>query len=100
MSKRIYASLIILLALAAVAAATWMATQGPTPAAKPATQKTATAQSNTNRRAVAAPRNANTATAPLRAADPNRAPQARVDEALYTNEEFFGAQASVMSCWR
>src|SRR5262249_6554600 len=36
-----------------------------------------------------------TAQAPIRPADPNRAPQAAVDEALYTNEEFFGTSASV-----
>src|SRR5262249_25569697 len=34
-------------------------------------------------------------TGPVRPADPNRAPQNIVDEALYTNEEFFGTQASV-----
>jgi predicted Zn-dependent protease len=32
---------------------------------------------------------------PIRPADPNRAPQAAVDEALFTNEEFFGTSASV-----
>jgi cellulose synthase operon protein C len=32
---------------------------------------------------------------PARRPDPNRAPQNLVDEALYTNEEFFGAQSSV-----
>src|SRR5438034_5777951 len=32
---------------------------------------------------------------PLRPADPNRAPQNLVDDALYTNEEFFGTQSSV-----
>src|SRR5262249_50527590 len=36
-----------------------------------------------------------TARTPIRPADPNRAPQAAVDEALYTNEEFFGTSASV-----
>src|SRR5215831_10821030 len=33
--------------------------------------------------------------APIRPADPNRAPQAAVDDALYTNQEFFGVNASV-----
>ena len=32
---------------------------------------------------------------PTRTADPNRAPQAAVDDALFTNEEFFGSQTSV-----
>ena len=32
---------------------------------------------------------------PVRPADSNRAPQGLVDDALYSNEEFFGAQASV-----
>src|SRR5215510_4652722 len=36
-----------------------------------------------------------TARTPIRPADPNRAPQAAVDQALYTNEEFFGTSASV-----
>ncbi len=96
MSKRMYSSLIIVLAFASVAAATFIAAQRAKQAAKPAAQKSSTAQSNANRRPPAAQRNANTATAPLRAADPNRAPQARVDETLYTDEEFFGTQASVM----
>lgn len=36
-----------------------------------------------------------TPSGPIRSADPNRAPQNLVDEALYTNEEFFGSQTSV-----
>jgi predicted Zn-dependent protease len=32
---------------------------------------------------------------PIRPPDPNRAPQAAVDEALFTNEDFFGSNASV-----
>jgi Tfp pilus assembly protein PilF len=41
------------------------------------------------------PRPAVAQTSPVRPADPNRAPQNLVDEALYTNEEFFGSQSSV-----
>jgi predicted Zn-dependent protease len=37
---------------------------------------------------------------PARPADPNRAPQKLIDDALYTNEEFFGAQASVARPYR
>lgn len=93
MRRRIYLAAVVVLALASVAVATFVAVQRTRPQAgqratttqKGATPKSAAAQSGTPA----------TAQSPIRPADPNRAPQNLVDEALYTNEEFFGTQASV-----
>src|SRR5215471_8489994 len=56
-------------------------------------RRTAAGQSRSATRTAAARQSA--VQRPIRPPDPNRAPQAAVDEALYTNEEFFGTTASV-----
>jgi predicted Zn-dependent protease len=85
MRKRIFSIAAIALSMASIAVATYVAAQkSPT---KPSAQKTpAGAQRRTGQTATGAP---------LRAADPNRAPQPLVDDALFSNEEFFGSQSSV-----
>src|SRR5215470_91927 len=91
MRRRIYLAAIILISFTAVALATFVAVQKTKPTTKSAGQKAGTragvkggAQGKTT-----------AAAQPIRPADPNRAPQAGVDDALYTNEDFFGASASV-----
>ena len=91
MPRRIYSTIIILLSLATVGGATFIAIQK----AKAPAQKTGTAKAASKQKPAASSSSANTAVGPIRQADPNRAPQASVDEALFTNEEFFGGQASV-----
>lgn len=88
MRKRIYLSLIIALSVASIAGATMLATQraktsSQRPAGQPGTAARRPAQSGA------------TPAGPTRQADPNRAPQSAVDEAIYINEEFFGQQSSV-----
>ena len=80
---------VVVLALASIGVSTFVAAQKArrsTPT-KPAIGKTAPRQRPGTR---TAPSQA------VRQADPNRAPQAALDDALYSNEEFFGVQASVM----
>ncbi|HEY7547140.1 MAG TPA: hypothetical protein VID27_19760, partial [Blastocatellia bacterium] len=84
MRKRIFSIAAIALSLVSIAVATYTAAQ-KSPAKTPAQKTTAGAQRRTPQ----------ATGAPLRAADPNRAPQAAVDDALFSNEEFFGSQASV-----
>src|SRR6185436_539703 len=91
--RRIYLALIITLSVASLATATFIAAQkGASPKSRAAALKSSGKGQGTQ-----APRTrgANAAGAPLRKADPNRAPQAAVDGALYSNEEFFGSSASV-----
>jgi predicted Zn-dependent protease len=90
MRKRIYSTIAIVLSLASICVATFVAAQKTRRTAQKAStgKRAAKRRAGTNRTATAQ-------AGPVRAADPNRAPQNLVDDALYTNEEFFGAQASV-----
>ncbi|HVG18245.1 MAG TPA: hypothetical protein VNI02_04270, partial [Blastocatellia bacterium] len=96
MHRRIYSTIIILLSLASVVGATLIGLQrAASQKSNAAAQKSGAARADSMQRPAAARRNANVAAAPLRAADPNRAPQPAVEDALYTDEEFFGVRASV-----
>lgn len=96
MPRRIYSTIVIVLSLASVVGATFFATQkAASQKTGAAAQKSRAAQAASRQRPAAGQRNANAPAAPVRAADPNRAPQAAVDDALYANEEFFSVQASV-----
>src|SRR5262249_604703 len=93
MQRRFYSKIIILAAVAAIGVAGFVIAQ------RTASERRKAAPGQAGPRTPAA-RTARTqrnsaALAPIRPADPNRAPQAAVDEALHTNEEFFGASASV-----
>ncbi|HSE98307.1 MAG TPA: hypothetical protein VLD57_08600, partial [Blastocatellia bacterium] len=90
MSKRIHLAIAMLFAVASIATATYLAAQ------RAASQRAQTParQSANRQKPQTAPRT--TAVGPSRPADPNLAPQALIDEALYTNEEFFDVSASVM----
>src|SRR2546423_7696547 len=93
MRKRVCSAFWILPCVASVTAAPLCARRAAqraktTPPSAAGGQATAKGRPPANRNAAATP-------APLRQPDPNRAPQAAVDEALYTREEFFGTQASV-----
>src|ERR1043165_4062029 len=92
MLKRIFSTLVIVLSIASIAVATFVA-QRAAQRAKTSTASAAGGQAAARGRA--ANRNAGAAQVPLHQPDPNRAPQAAVDDALYINEEFFGTQASV-----
>src|SRR6266571_5634842 len=94
MRKRIYTSTVILLAMTAICTATITAFQKKHLQQTKATSRSARGQVPPRGRG-AANRRASAQTGPVRLPDPNRAPQNLVDDALYTNEEFFGAQASV-----
>ncbi|HWP45302.1 MAG TPA: hypothetical protein VNO14_18815 [Blastocatellia bacterium] len=89
MSKRIHLAMAMLLAVASIATATYLAAQR----AASGRARTQSGPSAGRQRPPSTQRAASGAQ--LRAADPNRAPRAAVDEALYTNEEFFGVQASI-----
>ena len=90
MRKRFYSIIAVVAALASIGAATFIAAQ------KSASQRSRAAGSRASaRRRGATQRNKPTSAGPIRPADPNRAPQNLVDDALYTNEEFFGTQTSV-----
>lgn len=93
MRKRIFSTVVIVLSVASIAVATFVA-QRAAQRAKTSTSSTAAGQAATKGKATAN-RNAAAPPAPLRQPDPNRAPQKAVDEALYTSEEFFGTQATV-----
>ena len=96
MRRRIYTTLVILLSVASIAVATFVAAQNQaTQKAKPAAQKRKPSPqaANANRRAATPQRNANSA-APVRAADLNRAPQPAVMMPLY-QRNIFGVSASV-----
>jgi tetratricopeptide (TPR) repeat protein len=90
MRKRILSSVVIVFSLASITVATYVGLQKAK--AKTQVQKTAAGQAA---KTTPANRNAPASAAPLRPADPNRAPQVAVDDALYTNEEFFGTQSVV-----
>ena len=93
MRKRILSTLVIVLSVASVAVATFVA-QRAAQRARSSTPAAASGQTAAKGR-TAANRNAAAPQAPVRQPDPNRAPQPAVDDALYTSEEFFGTQASV-----
>ncbi|MEN3336044.1 MAG: hypothetical protein V7641_5409, partial [Blastocatellia bacterium] len=93
MRKRIFSTIVIVLSVASIAVATFVA-QRAAQRAKTSTSSATGGQAATKGKATAN-RNQSAAQVPLRQPDPNRAPQTAVDEALYTNEEFFGTQASV-----
>ena len=86
MSKKVYLVLLISLSIGSITFATFVAQR----AARKSKTPVRGAQSRRT-----PPRPAAVKPGPVRPADPNRAPQNLVDDALYTNEEFFGAQASV-----
>lgn len=85
MAKKIYLAILISLSVGSIALATMVAQR----AARKAKAPVRTAQIRRK------PRSTAVQPGPVRAADPNRAPQNLVDDALYSNEEFFGAQSSV-----
>jgi predicted Zn-dependent protease len=96
MPRRIYTIIVIMLSLAAVAGATLVGVQkAASQKAKAAAQKPGSAPAASKQKPKAAP-NVAAPAAPIRPADPNRAPQPAVDDALYTNEEFFGVQSTVV----
>ncbi|MEK6407137.1 MAG: tetratricopeptide repeat protein [Acidobacteriota bacterium] len=94
MQKRVYSIIAIGIALASIAVATFVVAQKSARRKAQVAQKTSPGQRAAKRRP-AANRNTTSITGPARPADPNRGPQNLVDDALYTNEEFFGTQASV-----
>jgi len=85
MAKRIYLLILILLSVGSIVGATLVAQRATRKAKTPVRR----AQSRRQARQAPVP------LGPSRPADPNRAPQNLVDDAIYTNEEFFGSQASV-----
>ena len=85
MNKKIYIAVLISLSIGSLAFATFVAQR----AARKSKAPVRAAQVRRK------PRPAVVKPGPVRPPDPNRAPQNLVDDALYTNEEFLGAQASV-----
>ncbi|HXI93940.1 MAG TPA: hypothetical protein VNO24_28470, partial [Blastocatellia bacterium] len=85
MARKIYLAILISLSVGSITLATLVAQR----AARKAKAPVRAAQTRRKPRPDAPP------SGPLRPPDPNRAPQNLVDDALYTNEEFFGAQSSV-----
>jgi predicted Zn-dependent protease len=88
---------VILISFASVAVATYVVVQKAKPTAKSTTQKPSTAagQKPAAQKGAANRNSAASQNAPIRPVDMNRAPQKLVDDALYTNEDFFGVSASV-----
>ncbi|MFY9607862.1 MAG: hypothetical protein WAU45_04510 [Blastocatellia bacterium] len=96
MRKRVFTTLIIVFSVGSVAFATLLAARKAASQRRATAQKRVAGQPGARQRAARTHRNAGAAiTGPTRTADPNRAPQPAVDDALFTNEEFFGSQASV-----
>jgi cellulose synthase operon protein C len=95
MRRHIWSTMVIVISLASISVATLVAAKRTSSArAKVSAQTSGSSRSKSKRRS-AANRSVAAPSRAIRPADPNRAPQNLVDEALYTNEEFFGAQASV-----
>ena len=88
MRKRILSSVVIVLSLASIAVATYVGLQKR----KPSRRFKKLPPDKVRRHACN--RNASASAAPLRPADPNRAPQVAVDDALYTNEELSALRQS------
>ena len=91
MRKLIYSTIAIALSLAAIGVATFVAAQRSATRRARVAQKTSAGQRAGKRGAA----NRSAQSGRVRPADPNRTPQNLVDDALYTNEEFFGTQSSV-----
>ena len=85
MAKKIYTVVLIAFAVGSIALATIVAQRGARKSKAPV--RKAQVRGKPPRRVVKA--------GPVRPPDPNRAPQNLIDDALYSNEEFFGYQASV-----
>jgi len=85
MTKKIYIAVLISLSIGSIAFATFVAQRAARKSRPPVRSAQARRQ----------PRTAVVKPGPVRTPDPNRAPQNLVDDALYTNEEFMGSQASV-----
>src|SRR6185503_20633278 len=85
MAKRIWLAIFISLSVGSITLATLVAQRA-------ARKSKAPARSTQRQRN---PRPGVLQSGGLRPADPNRAPQNLVDDALYTKEEFFGTQSSV-----
>ncbi|HSE38099.1 MAG TPA: hypothetical protein VLG74_12420, partial [Blastocatellia bacterium] len=85
MARKIYLAVLISLSIGSMTLATFVAQR----AARKSKAPVRSAQTRSK------PRPAVVKAGPVRPPDPNRAPQNLVDDALYTNEEFFGSQASV-----
>ncbi len=85
MAKKLYLTILILLAVGSMVGATIVAQRA-------SRRAPAHARRAQTRRP---PRQAAAQPGPARPADPNRAPQNLIDDALYANEEFFGSQSSV-----
>src|SRR6266481_5362614 len=85
MAKKIYLAILISLSVGSITLATFVAQRAARKAKAPARA------AQVRRK----PRPAVPPSGPGRPPDPNRAPQNLVDDALYTNEEFFGTQSSV-----
>jgi predicted Zn-dependent protease len=95
MRRRIYFAAVILISFASVAVATFVAVQKAKPTPKPTAQKSSTTPAGQKAGATKGAATPPATNAPIRPVDANRAPQNLVDEALYTNEDFFGVSASV-----
>src|SRR5262249_48577277 len=95
MKKNLFSIIAIVVALASIAVATAVVAKKTAAKRARVARKSLPSQGAPRSRATRSKRNTNGQTGPLRSQDPNRAPQNLVDDALYTNEEFFGAQASV-----
>ncbi|HEU4389234.1 MAG TPA: hypothetical protein VFV34_15635, partial [Blastocatellia bacterium] len=91
MRKRFYLILALILAGSAIAVGSLTFSYAAVQRAKAAAQQRGTAGRATRTGRTTQP----AAQRPLRAPDPNRAPQAAVDDALYGDAEFFGERASV-----
>jgi len=92
MRRKTYSTIAIVLSVASICLATLIVAQKTK--RRSAAQKAPASQRASKRRAGVNRTLAATA-GRIRPVDSNRAPQNLVDEALYTNEEFFGSQASV-----
>ena len=85
MAKKIYTAILIALAICSITLATIVAQRAARKSKAPVRK------AQVRRKQVPAVVKAG----PVRPPDPNRAPQNLIDDALYSNEEFFGSQASV-----
>ncbi|MCI0486123.1 MAG: hypothetical protein L0229_05935 [Blastocatellia bacterium] len=90
MRRRIYLAIAITFSLASISIATYVAAEKASQGIILSTQRSSRSQRAAGQRTP----QRGAQTRPIRAADPNRAPQASVDAALYTNEDFFGVSAS------
>ena len=90
MAKRIFLAVIIFLSIGSITFATLVAQRAARKGKASARSAQDPRKSQRKPRAAAGAQQG-----PVRPPDPNRAPQNLVDDALYTNEEFFGTQSSV-----